>query len=131
MTAMLPPDRTARPRAVAAAATVATAVLLLIPAPAPLPVAAGLAALPLDKLVHAALFFLLARLWRRAAPLHAGAVAALATAYGGLLELAQLGLGTRSGEWGDLVADGLGALAAALLPGARRPAAVDGRAPLA
>lgn len=127
---MLPPDRSARPRAVAVAATLATAVLLLMPAPPP-PLAPGLAALPLDKLVHAALFFLLARLWRRAGSLHAGAVAALATAFGGLLELAQHRLGTRSGEWGDLAADGLGALLAAAIPAARRSTAVDDRAPLA
>jgi VanZ family protein len=131
MAAMLTPGRSARPRAWALAATVAVAVLLLVPVPAPPDLAPGLAALPLDKLAHAALFLVLVGLWRRATTLGAASLVALAVAYGGLLELAQSGLGSRSGEWGDLAADAAGALAAVLLPGARRPAVVDGRAPLA
>lgn len=128
---MLPPDRTLRPRAAALLATVATAVLLLAPAPPPLPLGSGLAAAPLDKLVHAALFLVLTRLWRRASTLHAAAIAGLAAAYGGLLELAQSGLGTRSGEWGDFVADAAGAAVAALLPASRRAPAFDKSPPLA
>jgi hypothetical protein len=58
---MLTPDPAFRPRALAALATAATAVLLLVPAPPP-PLAEGLAALPLDKVVHAGLFFVLVRL---------------------------------------------------------------------
>jgi VanZ family protein len=131
MAAMLTPARPARARAWAAAATVASAILLLGPAPAPPGFAPGLAALPLDKLVHAALFFGLVGLWRRATPLAAAPLVALAVAWGGLLEVAQSGLGTRTGEWGDLAADAAGALAAVVLPAPRRPAAVDGRAPLA
>lgn len=71
-----------------------------------------------DKLMHVALFFVCALLFARSAQAagwrRALVVAALAaTAYGGLLELLQ-GLVGREMSWGDLVADGLGALAATL-----------------
>ena len=98
--------------------------------PAP-PFAPGLAALPLDKLVHAALFFVLVRLWRRVSALHVATLAGVAAVYGGLLELAQAGLGTRTGDWGDFAADAAGAVAAALLPALRRAPAFDKRPPLA
>jgi hypothetical protein len=129
--AMLTPEPPARSRALAILATVATAVLLLVPAPPTPPLAPGLAALPLDRLVHAGLFLLLVRLWRRGSLLPAAALAGIAAAYGGLLELAQAGLGTRSGEWGDFVADVAGAVVGALLPAARRATAFDKRPPLA
>jgi len=67
----------------------------------------------LDKLVHVVLFFCLSRAWLRAR--RAGGRNGIATrvvtvsAYGGLLELLQSGLATRSAEWGDLLADSVGA----------------------
>jgi len=98
------------------------AALLLVPLP---DLFAGLArevpgGLPLDKLVHVALFVLLARSWLLAAS-RAGrwwttlAVALAAVAYGALLELLQGLGGVRAAELLDLVADALGVVLALLL----------------
>lgn len=86
--------------------------------------------LPWDKIVHALLFALLAWVWCRQ-PARAGRIrgvllAALgAVAYGGAIELCQMLLGYRAGEWTDLVADAVGVavgslFAAWLLPRRRR-----------
>ena len=84
------------------------------------------AELPWDQIVHAFLFALLAWVWCRP-PARAGRVrgvllaAAAAVVYGGAIELCQILLGYRAGEWTDLVADAIGVafgalLAARLLP---------------
>ena len=71
------------------------------------------AELPWDKLVHALLFALLAWVWCRQ-PALAGRVpgvllaAQAAVAYGGAIQLCQMLLGYRAGEWTDLVADAVG-----------------------
>ena len=72
-----------------------------------------------DKLLHAAAYALLALAVAQYLQLHIAdsrraAIYAvlLATAYGGLMELLQLTLQTgRTAEWGDLVANAVGALA--------------------
>ncbi len=75
---------------------------------------------PWDWLAHGVLFALLAWVWCGAAA-RGGTVrgvllaAAGAVAYGAALELAQMLLGYRSGEWMDLVADAAGVAAGALL----------------
>jgi VanZ family protein len=100
---------------VAAAWTAAVALLLLAPIPE---IFRGFSrgesgGLPLDKVAHVALFGLLARAWLRAARpaglAAAAGVAAIAVAYGGLLELLQPVVSARGAEWGDLAADALGA----------------------
>ncbi|MBE0453333.1 VanZ family protein [Roseovarius autotrophicus] len=83
------------------------AVLTLSSAPA------GPAGIPhLDKLAHFLAFAAIAvpLAWRH--PRHWRAVALGVLAYGGAIELIQPFAG-RSAEWGDLVADGLGAFAGA------------------
>jgi len=100
--------------------TAAAAVLLLVPLPALLSDLAREApgGLPLDKLVHVALFAWLGRSWlRAAAPAGRAAtlgVALAAIAYGALLELLQGLGGERSAELLDLAADILGVLIALL-----------------
>ena len=111
----------------ATSACVLTAVLALaIGATTLIPHAPGPAGIPgLDKLAHFAAFACLAapvalrfpHLWR------AAALAALA--YGGTIEILQPFAG-RSATWGDLLADGAGAFAGALVAaryGRRRHAA--------
>ena len=70
-----------------------------------------------DKVAHVMAFAAVAAplAWRY--PRSWGAVALAGLAYGGAIELVQPFTG-RSAEWGDLLADGIGALAGALL-GAR------------
>lgn len=76
--------------------------------------------LPWDQAVHAVLFALLAWVWCRP-PARAGRVrgvllaAVAAVAYGGAIEVCQVLLGYRSGEWMDLVADAVGVALGALL----------------
>lgn len=107
--------------------TFAVAFLLLAPVPELLQGLAGGddAEVPLDKFAHFVLFGLLAYAWLRAtrpAALTAAlAVAAAVVFYGGLLELLQPLVASRGAEWGDVVADALGAGLALLL--ARRQAA--------
>ena len=78
------------------------------------------AELPLDQIVHAFLFALLAWVWCRP-PARAGRVRGVllasvaAVAYGGAIEICQMLLGYRSGEWMDLVADAVGVAFGALL----------------
>ncbi len=78
------------------------------------------AELPWDKIVHAVLFAGLAWVWCRQ-PARAGRVrgvllAALgAVAYGGAIELCQMLLGYRAGEWTDLAADAIGVAFGALV----------------
>jgi hypothetical protein len=69
-----------------------------------------------DKLVHAALFAVLAllvlRAIRAAGPIpwvHRTMVVLVATLYGGLTEWVQAGIPARTASWGDFVADLLGA----------------------
>lgn len=75
---------------------------------------------PWDWVAHGVLFALLAWVWCGAAA-RAGrrrgvvAAAAGAVAYGGAIEIAQMLLGYRSGEWMDLAADAAGVAAGALL----------------
>ncbi len=82
--------------------------------------------LPWDQIVHGLLFCLLAWVWCRA-PARAGRVrgvvvtAAAAVAYGGALELFQMLVGYRSGEWPDLFADATGVVLGALLASWRLP----------
>jgi hypothetical protein len=63
-----------------------------------------------DKLLHAAAFVALAWLadfgWPSSPYWPSKALPLLA--YGGFIELAQMGTATRSAEWGDLAADALG-----------------------
>jgi VanZ family protein len=128
MPAMLPPAATAEARGRRAAFgwAAASALLLLVPLPPSVAAPAAWGGAPLDKLVHALLFLGLGRSWQRAWRERAGArsagtmarlaVAAAATAWGGLLELAQAALGAgRAAEWGDLAADALGAAVAVWL----------------
>ena len=94
-----------------------------------IPHGSWLALPPLDKLVHASLFGLLAALCYFALPAGRawwGALA-LAVGYGAATELLQYYVFTwRDGEWLDLLADTLGALLAlwlaTRLPWLRRPA---------
>ncbi len=73
-----------------------------------------------DKAVHALLFGVGAWLLHRA-PLPLGTAVLAAFTYGGLLELVQRLVPQRSAAWGDLVANGVGALVyAAGLVGYRR-----------
>ncbi len=75
---------------------------------------------PWDRVAHGALFVLLAWVWCGAAA-RAGRVrgvllaASGAVAYGGALEMLQMLLGHRSGEWMDLAADVVGVAVGALL----------------
>ena len=84
------------------------------------------AELPWDKIIHAVLFAGLAWVWCRQ-PARAGRIrgvllAALgAVAYGGAIELCQMLLGYRAGEWTDLVADAIGVVAGAVLAMGIRP----------
>ncbi|GAW32989.1 vanZ like family protein [Roseovarius sp. A-2] len=66
----------------------------------------------MDKLAHFLAFGALAvpLAWRH--PVHWRAVALVALAYGGAIEIVQPYVG-RSAEWADLLADGLGAFGAA------------------
>ena len=75
---------------------------------------------PWDWVAHGVLFALLAWVWCGPAA-RAGRVrgvllaATVAVAYGGAIEIAQMLLGYRSGEWMDLVADAVGVAVGALL----------------
>ncbi len=75
---------------------------------------------PWDWVAHGVLFALLAWVWCGQAA-RAGrirgvvAAAAGAVAYGGAIEIAQIQLGYRSGEWMDLVADAVGVAVGAVL----------------
>jgi len=106
-----------RVHVVAFAVAVAIAVLLLMPIPPEILPPELEPALPLDKVVHFALFLLAAMVWRRsfaALGWRSPGIAALVAAalYAGLLELAQ-GLGTaRTPELADLLAGTCGALVA-------------------
>ncbi len=77
------------------------------------------AELPWDQVVHAVLFALLAWVWCRT-PARAGRVrgvllaAVAAVVYGGAIEVCQVALGYRAGEWTDLVADAVGVAFGAL-----------------
>ncbi len=78
------------------------------------------AELPWDQIAHGLLFAVLAWVWCRPfarAGRVRGVVAAAvaAVAYGAAIELVQIQLGYRSGEWMDLVADAVGVAAGALL----------------
>jgi VanZ family protein len=107
---MLAPVLSARSRALVWTAAITGALLAPLPQ---LPAGAAPLGTPgVDRLVHVALFFGLARAWRGVVA-HRGrgaalAVAAAVTAWGGVIELAQ-GFTGRSAEWGDLAADALGA----------------------
>lgn len=76
-----------------------------------------------DKLLHAAAYALLALAVAQYLQIHAADsrrasiyAALLATAYGGLMEILQLTLQTgRTAEWGDLVANAVGALAGCVI----------------
>ena len=78
------------------------------------------AELPWDHIVHGLLFAVLAWVWCRPFA-RAGrvrgvvAAAAAAVAYGAAIELVQMQLGYRSGEWMDLVADAVGVAVGALV----------------
>jgi len=111
--------------AVAWAWTLAVAALLLVRVPIPLAEAERrlFGVLPVDKVVHLALFGLLVALWRRWVQSERSGAVALVVAvvvaailYGGALELLQPFF-ARDAEWGDLVADAAGALLAGLAPG--------------
>ena len=119
--------RAAAPDAAAWLWAAAIALLLLAPVPAMFaPLAdAPQSGLPLDKLVHVALFAALTRAWLRRRTsgswrLAAPAIAAAAVAYGGLLELLQPIVSARTAQWGDLVADAAGAGLALALAGRHR-----------
>lgn len=88
------------------------AVLALMPAPPPQ------ADLGWDNLNHAGAFAAMAVCavfgWRDARTALAGVLLAL-LAFGAAIELLQLLVPTRSAEWGDLLADGAGIAAGALL----------------
>ncbi len=78
------------------------------------------AELPWDQVAHGLLFAVLAWVWcrpfARAGRLRGVVAAAVAAvAYGAAIELVQIQLGYRSGEWMDLVADAVGVAAGALL----------------
>jgi VanZ family protein len=117
--AAAPAPPPARRRRVAWAWGIGVAALLLAPLPhAAESLTVGFAGLPLDKLVHLGLFLGLTGSWLRALPpgrtrdkTWIAAVVIAAIAFGGLLELIQsLPAIGRDGEWGDLLADALGAL---------------------
>lgn len=92
-----------------ALAVVVVTVTLLMPG------GSGPARIPgLDKLLHFLAFAGLVLPVAATAPRHAWTAAVLATAYGGAMELIQPSFG-RGAEWADLLADGLGALAGAML----------------
>lgn len=97
-------------RRLAWTATVAVGLLLVLPMPAG---AEAVAPPGSDKLVHVLLFGALAVLWRWAlaarSPRSALAIGAAVWLYGGALELVQALIPYRSCEWGDFLADGLGA----------------------
>lgn len=123
----------ARAHAVAIAFAGGIALLLLAPFPAgPGPLFPGFTfALPLDKVVHFVLFFAAAWPWWRSfralglvrPGFAAVATVSFATAYAGLLELAQGALTTtRTAEWGDLLAGALGAAVGVATLGAARSA---------
>ena len=67
-----------------------------------------------DKLVHFLAFAALVMPMAYARRLPLFLIILAGTAYGGLIELIQPYVG-RSGEWGDLLADGSGSLAGALV----------------
>ncbi len=100
-------------------AFLAIAILMVIPVPAAAPAIDGVFGLPLalDKAVHGFLFLIAAPLWLRTAedlgwrrPMLAAF--AFATLYGALLEGVQAAFTpARSAEWGDWLADSLGAIA--------------------
>jgi hypothetical protein len=103
----------------AAAWAALVAILLLVPVQVPRGFGAG-GAVALDELGHFLLFLVLALLLSRAARprtrhflLYAAASSFL---YGALLEAMQSGMGVRHAELGDLVADGIGSVAGALVP---------------
>ena len=106
------------------AAALLLATLLLAPVPE-MPLVEDWATFPgIDKLVHVALFFLASGAWLRSAVAlglkrPAAVTVCAATVYAGALELAQMAFtASRSGEWLDLAAGTLGALAAVGLAGA-------------
>ena len=73
-----------------------------------------------NRIVHAFLFAVLAWVWclpsARAGRVRGVVAAAVAAvAYGGAIEVCQMLLGYRSGEWMDLAADAVGVAAGALL----------------
>ena len=75
---------------------------------------------PWDRVAHGVLFALLAWAWcapaARAGQVRGVLVAAVgAVAYGGAIEVAQMLVGYRSGEWMDLVADAAGVAVGALV----------------
>lgn len=80
--------------------------------------------LPWDQIVHGFLFAVLAWVWCRL-PARTGrrrgvlAAAAAAVVYGGALELSQMLLGYRAGEWTDLVADAIGVAVGAVVASRR------------
>ena len=98
---------------------IGVAALLLAPLPhAAESLVSGFDGFPLDKLIHLGLFLGLAGSWRRALPPElalrrrwVAVVIVAAVAFGGALELLQMlpAIG-RDGEWGDVVADALGAV---------------------
>ncbi len=105
---------------------IGVAALLLAPLPhAAESLVSDIGALPLDKLIHLGLFLGLAGSWRRALPpalagrrRWVAVVILAAVAFGGALELLQtLPAIGRDGEWGDVVADALGALLSLPLAG--------------
>lgn len=90
-------------------------VLLLIPGnggPGPVP--------HLDKLYHFIGFFGLVLPYALVRPHHAFAAVVVATVFGGAIELIQPSFG-RGAEWGDALANMLGAIAAALAGRAMHP----------
>jgi VanZ family protein len=95
-----------------------------------------LGGLPIDKLIHLALFLVMAILAERSLAafprLRRTVLAAFlaASAYGALAEAAQLAWTDRTAEWGDLAADVAGAGWAAALIARRRRGALP-RGPLA
>ncbi len=93
------------------------------------------AELPWDRIVHGLLFAVLAWVWcrpfaRSGRIRGVAAAAAGAVAYGAAIELVQIQVGYRSGEWMDLVADAIGAAVGALFAAGAwpRPAPVERRA---
>jgi hypothetical protein len=118
---------------ISGASAAAVAILLMLPTPpGALPLAGAWSFLPpLDKVVHFVLFFAAAWPWWRSfralglvrPGLARVATVSFATAYAGLLELAQGALTTtRTAEWGDLLAGALGAAVGVVTLGAARSA---------
>lgn len=112
-------------------ATLAVAIALLLP-PAAIPRAeSDLLPVRLDRIAHFLLFALLAFVWRlrldsRGGVRYAsGSLWSALFAYGATLEWLQPRLASRSAEWADLLADGLGAACA--LVGMALAARVSGR----